>query len=143
MKKQTAVDYLQDAIISDRIIKAKTLSEWNETIKKAKDMEKGQIEKAYDHHRCIGDFESGHKYYEQTYTFNNQTPVNWLIDMIDSALSAYVPDVKIPDEIYQKAVNMESQRNYVIGLQRKQIDDLKQEINDLRNEILEKGERDD
>lgn len=37
--KQTAVDYLQDEILQDRMIKAKSIKEWNDVISKAKEME--------------------------------------------------------------------------------------------------------
>lgn len=40
---QTAVDYLQDEILHDRTIKAKSIKEWNDVISKAKEMEKQQI----------------------------------------------------------------------------------------------------
>ena len=55
-----------------------TISEWqdgynvaledvNKLLNKALEMEKQQIENAYDHCRCIGNFDSGTKYYDETY----------------------------------------------------------------------------
>lgn len=44
---KTAVDYLQDEILQDRMIKAKSIKEWNDVISKAREMEKQQIEDAY------------------------------------------------------------------------------------------------
>jgi hypothetical protein len=36
-------------------------------IQQAIEMEKQQIENAYDHCRCIGNFDSGTEYYNETY----------------------------------------------------------------------------
>jgi hypothetical protein len=36
-------------------------------IQAALEMEKQQIENAYDHCRCIGNFDSGTEYYDETY----------------------------------------------------------------------------
>ena len=45
--KQTAVDFLQDEILKDRMIKAKSIKEWNDVIDKARDMFQRQIIEAY------------------------------------------------------------------------------------------------
>ena len=37
-------------------------------INKANEMFKEQIIEAYDQHRCVGNFESGNQYYNETYS---------------------------------------------------------------------------
>jgi hypothetical protein len=46
--KQTAVKWLTQNIVEDQTIKAKSMSEWVSIFKQAKEMEKEQIEDAYD-----------------------------------------------------------------------------------------------
>jgi hypothetical protein len=59
--KQTAVEWLVEQICGDHT------SEWQEQIKQAKAMEKEQIEDAYDQMRCVGNYENGKQYYNETY----------------------------------------------------------------------------
>jgi hypothetical protein len=58
----TAVDFLlrQFALLGYDVHKYETI------INEAKEMEKQKIIGAYDHHRCIGNFENGEEYYNQT-----------------------------------------------------------------------------
>jgi hypothetical protein len=37
------------------------------SFEQAKEMEKQKIIDAYDHHRCIGNFENGEEYYNETF----------------------------------------------------------------------------
>jgi hypothetical protein len=60
--KQTAVEFLIEQFQipnSDSYI--------SKTFQQAIEMEKQQIENAYDHCRCIGNFDSGTEYYNETY----------------------------------------------------------------------------
>lgn len=68
--KQTAVNYLQDEILKDRMIKAKSIKEWNDVISKAREMEKQQI---IDAHKDGAMFEMdadkiANEYYNKTYS---------------------------------------------------------------------------
>lgn len=47
MSKQTATDYLIQEIKNDTFIHSKSTKEWNEIFRKAKQMEREQIEDAY------------------------------------------------------------------------------------------------
>jgi hypothetical protein len=40
-------------------------------IQQALELEKQQIENAYDHYRCIGNFDNGIEYYNETYKKDN------------------------------------------------------------------------
>jgi hypothetical protein len=57
----TAVEWL----LSQKM--ALTSEEFDDIIHKAIEMEKQQIINAYDHCRCIGNFDSGTEYYNETY----------------------------------------------------------------------------
>jgi len=57
-----------EIVYSDKIHSIKCLPEF---VKQAKEMEKQQIENAYDHCRCIGNFDSGTEYYDETYKKDN------------------------------------------------------------------------
>jgi hypothetical protein len=61
MKKQTAVEWLIDQV-EDFIGLIPV-----DIIEQAKAMEKEQIEDAYDQMRCIGNYENGKQYYNETY----------------------------------------------------------------------------
>jgi hypothetical protein len=72
--KQTAVEWYEKEINSlFEKYEAKQISRADFLIMKhnifypAKQMEKEQIKDAYDHHRCIGNFENGKQYYKETY----------------------------------------------------------------------------
>jgi hypothetical protein len=61
-KKQTAVEWLVSQIelgLSEKGMKS--------AFQQAKEMDKQQKIDAYDHHRCIGNFENGEQYYNETY----------------------------------------------------------------------------
>ena len=47
MNKQTATDYLIQEIKNDALVQAKSIKEWNEVFRIAKQMEREQIETAY------------------------------------------------------------------------------------------------
>jgi len=69
MKKQTAVEWLVNQNISVDLgsgIKMK-IPIPTDIIEQAKAMEKEQIEDAYDQMRCIGNYENGKQYYNETY----------------------------------------------------------------------------
>jgi hypothetical protein len=66
-KQQTAVEWLANQILdnwNDINAGAKNIMEF---LEQAKEMEKEQIKDAYDYHRCIGNFENGEQYYNETY----------------------------------------------------------------------------
>ena len=69
MSKQTATDYLIQEIKNDSLVQAKSTKEWNEVFRKAKQMEREQIEDAYgdglNAHRV--DFCNRNEYYQKTY----------------------------------------------------------------------------
>jgi hypothetical protein len=64
----TAVEFLVTKL-NDKVdyIPIKMWDEIREIIQQAKEMEKEQIKDAYDHYRCIGNFDSGVEYYNETY----------------------------------------------------------------------------
>ena len=66
----TAVDFLlrQFALLGYDVHKYETI------INEAKKIEEQKIIDAYDHHRCIGNFENGEEYYNQT--FKQQEKLN-------------------------------------------------------------------
>ena len=72
MAQQTAVEWLVDQIKSDQNQKALSASEWMEVIKQAKQMEKGQIMKAYKAHHNLGHIYGleTEQYYNETYMTN-------------------------------------------------------------------------
>ena len=47
MKKQSVVDYLQDEILKDRLVKAKSIKEWNDVFDKARNLYEETIKSAY------------------------------------------------------------------------------------------------
>lgn len=61
MKKQTAVEWLVERLAENGILHSSDINQ-------AKQMEREQIEEAYDQHRCVGNFESGNQYYNETYS---------------------------------------------------------------------------
>jgi hypothetical protein len=62
--KQTAVEWLWRWINDNQ---EATIEQGNEAFEQAKAMEKEQIEDAYDQMRCIGNYENGKQYYNETY----------------------------------------------------------------------------
>ena len=74
MKKQTAVEWLVEQIKSDQNQKALSASEWMEVIEQAKEMEREQIEEAYNngceerHNEPV----NGEQYYNETYKGGEQ-----------------------------------------------------------------------
>ena len=61
-KQQTAVEWL---------VKEYHLPQDSPLVRQAKEMDKQQKIDAYDYHRCIGNFENGEQYYNETYGKNN------------------------------------------------------------------------
>ena len=63
----TAVEFLlrQFALLGYDVHKYETI------IKEAEEIDRQRIIDAYDHHRCIGNFENGEKYYNETFNNNN------------------------------------------------------------------------
>jgi hypothetical protein len=61
--KQTAVEWLIEQLFGDNEI----IGCSDEILEQALEMEKHQIENAYDHCRCIGNFDSGTEYYDETF----------------------------------------------------------------------------
>jgi hypothetical protein len=66
--KQTAVEWLWRWINDNQ---EATIEQGNEAFEQAKAMEKEQIEDAYDQMRCIGNYENGKQYYNETYGKSN------------------------------------------------------------------------
>lgn len=65
MSKQSSVEWLLKKIwLEYRLIPN------DDIIEEAKAMHEEEIKNAYDHHRCIGNFENGEQYYNET--FNKQ-----------------------------------------------------------------------
>jgi tRNA A37 N6-isopentenylltransferase MiaA len=60
--KQTAVEFLET-----ELKKRYSLMNSEPLFEQAKEMEKQQIQEAYDHMRCIGNFESGEQYYNEIF----------------------------------------------------------------------------
>jgi CRISPR/Cas system-associated protein Cas10 (large subunit of type III CRISPR-Cas system) len=58
MSKQSSIEWFYQRILAKDI---------NEVFEQAKAMHKEEIEEAYDHHRCIGNFENGEQYYNETF----------------------------------------------------------------------------
>jgi hypothetical protein len=75
--KQTAVQWLIHNIVEDQTIKAKSMSEWIDIFKKAKEIEKQQIMDSFgvgcqvESTRLIGYHEMSEQYYNKTYGGNN------------------------------------------------------------------------
>jgi hypothetical protein len=63
MSKQTAVEWLIEQLKINNYISDN--AHW--LVDDAKEIEKQQIIEAYDHHRCIGNFENGKQYYNETF----------------------------------------------------------------------------
>lgn len=72
-KKQSSVDFLIEQIgIILKLNNVKLNPEYTihtivPIIEKLKAMHKEEIQDAYDHHRCIGNFENGEQYYKETF----------------------------------------------------------------------------
>ena len=68
MSKQTAVEWFIEQLRNEEGIDFIPTS----FVKQAKEMDKQQKIDAYDYHRCIGNFENGEQYYNETYGGNNE-----------------------------------------------------------------------
>jgi len=68
---KTAVEWLVDEI--EKVFVNQDIKN-TKVFEQAKEMEKQKIIDAYDHHRCIGNFENGEEYYNQT--FKQQEKLN-------------------------------------------------------------------
>jgi hypothetical protein len=64
--KQTAVEWLIEQIKKDPNLRLRGF-DIDGTAEQAKAMEKEQIEDAYDQMRCVGNYENGKQYYNETY----------------------------------------------------------------------------
>jgi hypothetical protein len=63
----TAVEWLKNEM-AIKVLRSGRLSKSTlDLFEQAEEMEKQQIENAFDHHRCIGNFDNGEKYYNETY----------------------------------------------------------------------------
>jgi hypothetical protein len=70
--KQTAVQWLIHNIVEDQTIKAKSMSEWIDIFKQAKEMEKRQIEDAFWDGGANWDSEkTAEQHYNEEYGGNN------------------------------------------------------------------------
>jgi hypothetical protein len=58
----TAVEWLIDELTDNGI---RYLDLAYEIIEQAKELEKQQIQNAYDHYRCVGNFDNGIEYYNE------------------------------------------------------------------------------
>jgi hypothetical protein len=58
----TAVDFLIEEIKADALVCVKSIDEWNQVFKKAKEMEKEQIVRAFGYEEIDGE-----QYYNETY----------------------------------------------------------------------------
>ena len=79
--KQTAVEWLVEQIKSDQNQKALSATEWIEVIEQAKQMEKEQIEEAWNDGNLLGrngnvmlEYGTGKQYYNETYGNLTSTP---------------------------------------------------------------------
>jgi len=70
MTKQTAVEWLAWEI--GGLDTGVSYHHFAKKVEEAKEMEKQQMIDAYDYHRCIGNFENGEQYYNETYGGNNE-----------------------------------------------------------------------
>jgi hypothetical protein len=71
MKKQTAVEWLLSKLtlqLDANRYEDVEGCDVSEIANQAKQMERDQIAEAYDQHRCVGNFESGEQYYNETYS---------------------------------------------------------------------------
>jgi hypothetical protein len=66
MENLTAVDWLVNELNKKQNGDGSSLS-YNQIFDQAKAMEKEQIENAYDQMRCVGNYESGKQYYNETF----------------------------------------------------------------------------
>jgi len=78
-KQQTAVEWLFGETLGLTLqLENKRISHRNwelqmvKLLEQAKEMDKQQKIDAYDYHRCIGNFENGEQYYNETYGGNNE-----------------------------------------------------------------------
>lgn len=63
MSKQSSVQWLFQQLWDT----PKDKFEWQSIFLMAHEMHKEEIQDAYDHHRCIGNFENGEQYYNETF----------------------------------------------------------------------------
>jgi hypothetical protein len=59
----TAVEWLQNELFTEEYMRNNLF----EIFEYAKELEKQQIENTYDHCRCIGNFDNGTEYYNETF----------------------------------------------------------------------------
>jgi hypothetical protein len=63
MSKQTAVQFLKESIDHELKSGTKMVVNWDMYLA----MEREQTENAYDQMRCVGNYENGKQYYNETY----------------------------------------------------------------------------
>jgi hypothetical protein len=66
---KTAVEWLMEELPKHGSGAVRT---FGDLFEQAKEMEKQKIIDAYDHHRCIGNFENGEQYYNKTFKQQEQ-----------------------------------------------------------------------
>jgi hypothetical protein len=67
----TAVEIFLNDLVNLGFIEYKDDSLVQNIFDAAKELEKQQIKSAYDHHRCIGNFDNGEEYFNETYKNND------------------------------------------------------------------------
>ncbi len=69
-KKQSSIDWLYteltEILCDIKVNPVKAIAIFDR-LKQAKAMHQEEIKEAYDHHRCIGNFENGEQYYKETF----------------------------------------------------------------------------
>jgi hypothetical protein len=67
----TAVEIFFNDLVNQGFIEYKDDSLVQNILNEALELEKQQIKDAYDHHRCIGNFDNGEEYFNETYKNND------------------------------------------------------------------------
>ena len=67
----TAVEIFFNDLVNQGFIEYQDDSLVQNIFNAALEMEKQQIIDAYDHHRCIGNFDNGEEYFNETYKNND------------------------------------------------------------------------
>jgi hypothetical protein len=67
----TAVEIFFNDLVNQGFIEYKDDSLVQNIFNAALELEKQQIKDAYDHHRCIGNFDNGEEYFNETYKNND------------------------------------------------------------------------
>jgi hypothetical protein len=67
----TAVEIFFNDLVNQGFIEYQDDSLVQNIFNAALELEKQQIKDAYDHHRCIGNFDNGEEYFNETYKNND------------------------------------------------------------------------